>query len=88
MLATMIAGGNALADDLNKFNRIVNIGNRMAEWFAREFGSTSCHDVTQCDFSTASGVHRFIESASVARCRIIAQRVAEQVEATLRQETA
>ena len=86
MLATMIAGGNALADDLNQFNRIVNIGSRMAEWFTREFGSTSCHDVTQCDFSTASGVQRFIENGSVAKCRTIAQRVAAQVEATLKQE--
>ena len=83
MLATMIAGGNALADDLNKFNRIVNIGNRMAERFGRELGSTSCRDITQCDFATAGGVQRFIESGSTARCRTIAQRVAAQVEEIL-----
>jgi hypothetical protein len=55
----------------------------MAEWFSREFGSTSCRDVTQCDFTTAGGVHRFIESGSVAKCRTIARRVAEQVEEIL-----
>lgn len=86
MLTTMIAGGDALADDVNRFNRIVNIGNRMAERFRREFGSTSCRDVTQCDFATAGGVRRFVESGSVARCRTIARRVAEQVEAVLSQE--
>ena len=88
MLATMIAGGDALADDLNEFNRIVNVGGRMAEWFRGEFGSLACRDLTHCDFATASGVQRYVDSGAVARCRTIAQRVAEQVEATLERETA
>lgn len=88
MLATMVAGGDALADDLNKFNRIVKIGNRLAEWFTREYGSTLCGEVTKCDFSTCAGVQRFIDDGSVASCRTIAQRVAEQVAATLATEAA
>jgi hypothetical protein len=39
-IATMVAGGNAFADHLNRFNRIMNIGNEMSEWFTQEFGST------------------------------------------------
>ncbi len=46
MLATMIAGGNALADRMNKFNRLLNMGNRMSKWFTKEFGSTLCREVT------------------------------------------
>jgi len=87
MLATMVAGGNALADDLNKFNPIVNIGNRMATWFSQEFGSTLCSEVTRCDFSSLAGVHRFIDQGSLNSCRTIAQKVAGQVEAILKQQS-
>ncbi len=79
MIATMVIGGNAFADDINKFNRIMNIGKKMSEWFIQEFGSTQCHAVTQCDFSCVAGVCKYIESDGVARCRTIAERVAEKV---------
>ena len=66
MLAIMIAGGNALADRLNKFNRLVNIGQRMAKWFKEEFGSTLCREITQCDFSSLADVQKYIGKGSVA----------------------
>jgi hypothetical protein len=31
ILATMNAGGNALADNMNKFNRLLNIGHRISK---------------------------------------------------------
>jgi len=80
MLATMIAGGNALADHMNKFNRLLNIGHRMSKWFTKEFGSTLCREVTQCDFSSLGDVHRYIEKGSVTNCKIIAEKVAMQAE--------
>ena len=80
MLATMIAGGNALADHMNKFNRVMNIGNRMSKWFKKEFGSTLCREVTQCDFSSLGDVHRYIENGSLTTCKIIAEQVARQAE--------
>jgi hypothetical protein len=80
MLATMIAGGNALADHMNKFNRLLNIGNRMSKWFKKEFGSTLCREVTQCDFSSLENVHQYIENGSVTSCKIIAEKVARQAE--------
>ena len=52
MLAIMIVGGNAFADHMNKFNRLMNIGHRMSKWFRKEFGSTLCREITQCDFSS------------------------------------
>jgi C_GCAxxG_C_C family probable redox protein len=86
MLATMIAGGNAMADHMNRFNRIVNIGQRMSKWFTQEFGSTQCHEITRCQFSKRRDVKRFIENGSVTGCRKIAAKVAGQVEEILRSE--
>ena len=80
MLATMIVGGNALADPMNKFNRVMNIGNRMSKWFTKEFGSTLCRDVTQCNFSSLGDVNRYIEKGSVNTCKVIAEKVANQAE--------
>jgi hypothetical protein len=80
MLATMILGGNALADHMNKFNRLLNIGNRMSKWFKKEFGSTLCREITQCDFSCLGDIHRYIENGSLSTCKIIAEKVARQAE--------
>jgi hypothetical protein len=85
MLATMIAGGNALADHMNKFNRLLNISYRMSKWFKKEFGSTLCREVTQCDFSSLRDVHRYIEKGSVTTCNIIAEKVARQAERIIKQ---
>ena len=80
MLMTMIAGGNALADQMNKFNRLLNIGYGMSKWFKKEFGSTLCHEVTQCDFSSLEDVNRYIKNGSLTTCKIIAEKVAGQAE--------
>lgn len=81
MAAIMLAGGDGLADHLNEFNRLTNRGHELAEWFAREFGSTLCRDITQCDFAKAQDVERYIESGCAGRCRSIAETVAQKVEA-------
>ena len=80
MLATMIVGGNALADHMNKTNRLMNIGHRMSKWFTKEFGSTLCHEITQCDFSSLENVQRYIGKCSVNTCKVIAEKVARQAE--------
>jgi hypothetical protein len=80
MLAIMVAGGHAFADHLNKFNRLMNIGHKLAEWFKGEFGSTLCRDITRCDCSSPSDVRRFIEKDSVAGCKKMAEKTARQVE--------
>jgi C_GCAxxG_C_C family probable redox protein len=78
LLATMAFGGDALRDDLNSFNPSVNRGRRLASWFAREFGSTQCRALTRCDFSSETGVARFIQRRQAVRCDLMAARVAEQ----------
>lgn len=79
MIATMIIGGNAFDENINKFNRMMNIGYRMSRWFTNEFGSTQCHAITQCDFSSTAGASKYIERDCVTRCRTIAEKVAEKV---------
>ncbi len=86
MVATMLVGGNAFDDRMNKFNRIMNIGNRMAEWFTKEFGSTLCNAVTQCDVASVKDVDQYIEKGSVATCMTITEKVARQVEKIIEQE--
>ena len=83
MLMRMTFGGDAFDEKINKFNRPMNAGYRMSKWFRQEFGSTECRAITECDFSTRTGVGRYIESRCVTRCRAIAAKVAEKVQETL-----
>ncbi len=83
LLAIMTVGGDAFDDRLNKFNASMNRGNRLAKWFASEFGSTQCRKITGCDFSDSAGVSRYIDGEQVTNCRAIARKVAEQVELML-----
>ena len=80
MIGMMAIGGEALADNVNAFNRTINLGHRLSQWFAAEFGSTQCRVITQCDFSTTEGVGRYIEGGGTARCSAIAQSVAHRVQ--------
>ena len=80
MIGRMAAGGDAFADDVNKFNRTMNLGHQLAKWFTGAFGSTQCRAITGCDFSTTVGVNQYIDTDGVARCQVIAQQVAARVE--------
>ena len=79
MIVLMKTGGDAFADHINKFNKVMNLGNRLAQWFSEEFGSTQCQDITGCDFSSPAAARRYIETDGLARCREIAEKVADQV---------
>jgi C_GCAxxG_C_C family probable redox protein len=88
MIATMAVGGDAFADDMNKFNKIMNLGHRLSQWFTDEFGSTQCRAITQCDFSSTAGVSRYIESGGVTRCKALADKVAVKVQEMLEETKA
>ena len=79
MIGTMAVRRDAFTDNLNAFNKIMNLGHGLSQWFTAEFGSTQCSAVTQCDFSTPEGVQRYIDDGGTARCRAIAQSVATRV---------
>jgi hypothetical protein len=85
MIGLMAIGGDAFADKYNAFNKTMNCGHRLARWFTTEFGSTQCRAITQCEFSTAAGVSRYIEGGTIQRCRTIAQRVALTVDRLIKQ---
>lgn len=80
MIGMMAAGGDAFADDVNKFNRAMNVGHELATWFTGAFGSTQCRRITGCDFSTTKGANQYIDTDGVARCQVIARQVAAKVE--------
>jgi hypothetical protein len=79
LLATMTAGGNAFDEQINKFNRSMNRGYRLSRWFYREFGSTQCQEITQCDFSDPKGVSDYIEGDRISKCKLVASKVTEKV---------
>ena len=79
MVGLMAVRGDAFADDVNAFNKTMNLGNRLAQGFAAEFGGTQCRAITQCDFATTEGVQRYIDDGGAARCKAIAQSVAHRV---------
>jgi hypothetical protein len=83
MIGLMAVRGDAFADRVNKFNPIMNAGNRLARWFARQFGSTQCRAITGCDFSQEAGVRAYVAGRLVERCWDIAHAVAGQVRAAL-----
>lgn len=83
LLAIMTVGGDAFGDHLNKFNASMNRGNRLAKWFAGEFGSTQCRKITECDFSDSKGVSDYVDGDRITKCRAIGCQVAEKVQLLL-----
>jgi hypothetical protein len=79
MVGLMAVRGDAFADDVNAFNKTMNLGNRLAQRFTADFGSTQCRAITQCDFSTTEGVQRYIDDGGAMRCSVMAQSVAHKV---------
>jgi hypothetical protein len=81
MIATMAVRGDAFADELNAFNRIMNLGHELSVWFEEEFGSTQCRALTRCDFASTADVDGYIDRDGTADCARLARRVAERVSA-------
>jgi len=87
MIATMALGGNAFADELNAFNRVMNLGHELSRWFEAEFGSTQCRALTGCDFASTADVDDYLDRDGTADCARRARRVAERVSAMVRAST-
>jgi Putative redox-active protein (C_GCAxxG_C_C) len=81
MIATMAVRGDAFADELNAFNRLMNLGHELSVWFEAEFGSTQCRALTRCDFASTADVDEYIDRDGTADCARLARRVAEHVSA-------
>lgn len=83
LLAIMTAGRNAFDERINKFNRSMNRGYRLSRWFVKEFGSTQCQAITQCDFSDSTGVSNYVEGNLITNCKTIAAKVADKIQKIL-----
>ena len=75
MLAMMALRRDALADEVNAFNRAMNRGHDLARWFQTEFASTQCRALTGCDFATADGVRAYIQHDGTTECARIARQI-------------
>ena len=73
MIATMAVRGDAFADELNAFNRVMNLGHELSEWFEAEFGSTQCRALTGCDFASTADVDEYIDRDGTADCADLAR---------------
>jgi hypothetical protein len=78
MMGKMMANKDALADDVNKFNRAINAGNRLAVRFEERFGSTRCADIAKTDFSDYDGVKRYVSSNRIESCKEIVRETAKE----------
>jgi hypothetical protein len=83
MIATMAVRGDAFADKINAFNRVMNLGHDLSKWFEAEFGSTQCRALTGFDFASTSDVDEYIDRDGTADCAALAHRVAEHVSAMI-----
>jgi len=70
---------SAMDEDINNYNRAINQSDVLGEWFRREFGSLSCRDIWQYDFSSLRDSESFITGRCTKQCRLIAGKVAEQL---------
>jgi len=80
MLAIMTVGGNAFDEKINKFNGSMNRGFKLSRWFTKEYGSTQCQEITNCDFSDLAGVNKYIEGGCITKCKQISEKVAIKVQ--------
>jgi protein-S-isoprenylcysteine O-methyltransferase Ste14 len=87
MVFLLLTGGPAFDDSVNKFNRSMNRGGELAAWFAAQFGSTQCRAITGADFSSTAEVEAYLQGSGIAKCQLIAQKVADHVRLML-EETA
>lgn len=75
--------GDIMRDDLNKYNRAINMSHDLTLWFEEEFGSTRCSDILETDFSTIENVDRYLSEDGINRCREIVRSVGRRTRSIL-----
>ncbi len=69
----------AMDESINNFNRSINLSDELGLWFRNEFGSTSCHDIWQYDFSKIRDVEDFITGKCMAHCTVMGEKVVQKI---------
>jgi len=71
--------GDIKREDLNKFNKALNIGYELAMSFKKEFGDTNCYKLTKINFLADEGVEKQLVAGKLDNCRVIVDRTANLV---------
>jgi hypothetical protein len=79
-LSTCCCSRPTSASAARSFPLLMSDGLHRALWFAAEFGSTQCREITRCNFSGLDDVGRYIDSGDTARCVALAERVERAVQ--------
>jgi hypothetical protein len=58
----------------------MNRGGELAAWFAAQFGSTQCREITGADFSSTTDVEAYLQGGGITRCQLIAQKVVDRAQ--------
>ncbi len=69
----------AMNEDINNFNRSINLAEELGIWFRNEFGSVNCYDIWRLDFSKTRDAESYVSGQCMIQCRYIANRVAQKV---------
>ena len=69
----------AMDEEMNNFNRSINLSDELGLWFRNEFGFTSCYDIWRYDFSRMMDVESFIAGQCMKQCSGIGEKVARKV---------
>ena len=67
ILSINMCSGRNTTEDLREENYAMV--SQLVRDFGRAFGSTNCHDLTGCDFTTEEGRRRFLDDDIFGRCR-------------------
>jgi len=69
----------AMDEEMNNFNRSINLCDELGSWFRNTYGSTTCHQLCGLNFSDINDVKSFISGPCMGYCRNVASEVARKV---------
>jgi len=69
----------AMDNEMNNFNRSINLSDELGLWFRNEFGFTSCHDIWRYDFSRMGDADSYLAGQCMKQCTGIGEKVARKV---------
>ena len=70
-------------ENLNNFHKAMMISKDFGKWFEKEFGSSQCKEITQCNFSSCDDIDNYISNKKLNNCRKIVSKVSEKIEEIL-----
>lgn len=69
----------AMDEEMNNFNRSINMNDELGSWFRNKFGSTTCYGLCRLNFSDINDVKSYLSGPCLEYCRGMAKEVAEKI---------